>query len=129
MDLRANAARYRELYKEEKRIKEEMDELKKILIELEVEEYFLEDKEKVVYQEGSAKSHLDSKLVYESVGLENFLKIASVSEASIKKAEGITEGEKITIIGQSKVLLEEKNSPTIKVGKMNKKELEEKLSN
>lgn len=124
-NLREVADNYRKLNEVVKLAEKEMDVLKSVLVNNKVEEYFLEEEEKVVYQEGRNKTFLNTEEVYKALGLESFIKVASVSEKAIRDIEDLTHGEKETVIGQSKVILEEKTRPSIKVGKITKKELKE----
>jgi hypothetical protein len=123
-NIREVANHYRQLNEVAKLVEKEMGSLKTILIENQVNEIFMEDEEKVVYQEGRQKSFLDSQKVYKVIGLENFIKIATVTETALKSTN-LTVGEVTTVIGQAKVVLEEKASPSIRVAKLSKNELKE----
>jgi hypothetical protein len=111
------------LYAEHKEILEviesKMNQLKKLLIENKVNEYFPEEDLKVVYQEGSQKSYLDAKKVCGVIGINKFLEIAKVSETDVKTLE-----DSHRIIGESKVVTEERTSPSVRVAKLSKEDKE-----
>lgn len=123
-DIRAVANQYRHLDEIEKLAKLEKDSLKKTLLEAKVQEYFIEEKQKVVFGEGRKKTCLDNRIIYNLQGLDFFLAIASVSEKAIKESN-LIEKEQEILIAESKETLAETTSPSIKVGKMTQKELKE----
>ena len=124
-NIREVAEHYKQLDEISKLAKKEMDLLKKTLIESEVSEYFLEEEMKVVFEEGKAKTYLDSQKVLQSIGIERFVEAATVTETSLKKLlENDVRTAEVTI-AEAKVTLDEKTAPSIKVGKMTKKELQE----
>jgi len=124
-DIREVANHYRQLNGFSKLITQEMSRLKGILLESEVNEYFLDDKEKVVFEEGKSKSFMDPQLVLKDVGQEIFMELVSVSKKAITdKFKDDIQTAKI-LIAKSEVTLNEKTSPSVKVGKMTQKELKE----
>lgn len=124
-NIREVAEHYKQLDEISKLAKKEMDVLKKVLIEVEVSEYFPEDEMKVVFEEGKKKTYLDSDKVFKMIGLERFLEVATVSETSLKNTLKNDERLAEKTIAEAKVTLEERTSPSIKIGKMTKKELQE----
>lgn len=124
-NIREVAEHYKQLDEISKLAKKEMDVLKKVLIEVEVSEYFPEDEMKVVFEEGKKKTYLDSDKVFKMIGLERFLEAATVSETSLKNTLKNDERLAEKTIAEAKVTLEERTSPSIKIGKMTKKELQE----
>ena len=124
-NIREVADNYRQLNEISSLLKKEMDTLRKVLIEAEVSEYFLEDEQKVVFEEGRKKTYLDSHKVFKNIGLERFIEVATITETSLKNLLKNHESVFMKTIAESKVTLEEKTSPSIKVSKMTKKELQE----
>lgn len=124
-NIREVAKHYKQLDEISKLVKKEMDVLKKKLIEAEVSEYFLEDETRVIFEEGKKKTYLDSFKVSETIGLEQYLHISTVTEKAIKDWAHNIEEDYSPIIAAAKRTLDEKTAPTIKVGKMTKKELQE----
>ena len=121
-NIREVADHYRQLNEVSKLAEKEMASLKKILLEAEVSEYFVENEEKVYFQEGSEMSALDTETVYESVPQDVFLKVATVSEKALKS--NLDEAEAVAVIAKAKKVTGKK-SPSVRVAKMTKNELKE----
>lgn len=94
---------------------------KKILMDRKVFCFFEEDNQKVQYQEGKAKSYIDTKRAFEwfvkKDKLVEFLDIVSISETALKDYPHV--------INESKIVTNDTTSGTIKVGKIQKKDREE----
>ena len=116
--LHKNAEIYLKLSSLAKEIEEKMDQIKPLLLEGKVEEYFTEEEMKVVFVEGRELSYLDNKTVIKDIGQAEFNKIATVSEKAIK--DNCDDAD--LIIAKAKVTLEERAKPSIKVGKMSKED-------
>jgi len=116
--LHKNAEMYLKLSNLSKEIELKMDQIKPLLLDGRVEEYFTEEEMKVVFVEGREMSYLDTKIVIKEIGQSEFNKIATVSEKAIK--DNCDNAE--FIVSKAKVVLEERAKPSIKVGKMSKED-------
>lgn len=116
-------SKYRTLTHLKKEIEDSMALLKSDLIEAEVNEMFVEDKEKIFVQLGAMQSKIDSVKVYDEMvkrsrGRE-FFSICSVSATALSKVD------------DGKVLVEmfkeetTRKASSLKVSKMTKKDLTE----
>lgn len=114
--LHKNAEMYLKLSTLVKEIESKMDQIKPLLLEGKVEEYFAEEEMKVVYIEGREQSYLDNCEIIEEIGQAEFNTVATVSEKVIKDNYENAD----LIIAKAKVTLKEKANPSIKVGKMTK---------
>ncbi|MGA2433942.1 MAG: hypothetical protein ABSG25_01515 [Bryobacteraceae bacterium] len=120
--VRDVAEMYKELNEAKKLIDAKMKSLAEFLIEKEVNELFPEDNIKVIYEVGRDKTELDNEKIFKEVGKEMYLKISSVSETSINN--NLNKDLAKRLIATSKIFLEEKTKPCIKVTSLSKDDLE-----
>lgn len=102
--------------------------LKLIIEQRKAKEFFPEDKTKVLYEEGKAKTELDltgfyTDLVINQNRLIDFINSVSVTETSIKKA--IKAGDAEVLIAKYKKTLNEVTAGTVSVKAMSKQDLKE----
>ena len=119
-NMREVADHFRQLDEIMKLAKKQSDALKKVLVENEVEEFFIEDEQKVVFQEGRVKTFIDVNVLVNNMTMSDFLSVATVTETALKNHD---DGDEL--IALAKVTLDEKTAPSVKVAKMTKKELQE----
>jgi hypothetical protein len=124
-DIREVSKLYKDLNELKNLVDLKMKKIKPILIENKVYELFPEDHIKVQFFEGRSKSFIDVKKVSKEVSPDDFLKMVTITEKSIKD---VMKKEATRIIGLSKKQLQETISPIIKVSKMTKDELKESSS-
>ena len=131
-NVREMADHYRNLDEISKLISKEMSILKKNLIEANVNEYFLEDEQKVVLQEGAKITGINPYKIRkdERISDSDFMRMVSISETSIK--DTLKKGTEYdwdpneiqALIESAKQFYGNKN-PSVRVSKITKKELEE----
>ena len=119
--IREIAESYKELSLLKDFIETKMALLKPTLVEAQVKEFFDEEEMKVQYQEGRDKSFLDSNVVCKMLTLDEIIQTATFTQTSLEK------------IGKSEVIsraivIEGKTAPSIKVVKMTKTELKERIA-
>ena len=122
-NVREVADAYRQLNHVEKSAKDEQGKLKGILLESKVNEFFLEDKEKVQFQEGAINSELSTEILFKELSVEDFLSVATISETALKKLELPKEQIEVLIAKAKKIT--GKKSDSVKVASISAKELKE----
>lgn len=120
-DVHAVSEAYKNLYEVQKQAKAELDKLKSILIEDNLQtEFFPEDQVKVCFQKGSKITELNSHKLASIIPFEEFVSLAKITESAIKKM--YDENQACTLIGSTRETTGQR-SDTVAVRKMTKAEL------
>lgn len=123
--VREVADAFRSFDKVKKAIKAQEEILKPVLVANRVNEFFLEDEEKVAFKEGAVTSTIDTKKLFKEIGLKKFMEVATVSESSLKQLESeLGKEEFAKVLSKSKKITGTK-AASVSVAKMTKKELKE----